>query len=85
MILPNGHQEIISLGDTAADVDLTSGSGFSVVSLDITVIDDSTRDFTLKISIVNASLLNRRKIKCDNSTSLESAEAGCLSKFIVAI
>ena len=68
--LPTGDQEIISLGDTVADVALPIG--FTAMSLDITVIDESTRNFNLTLSIDRASRLEGGSITCDNSTS-ESA------------
>ena len=75
VVLPTGDQEIISVGDTADDVALPTG--FTVESLDITEIDDSTRNFNLTLSIDSASLLNGGNISCDNTTSRKAAEAGC--------
>ena len=49
VVLPTGDQEIISVGDTAAD--LTLPTGFIAISLNITEIDDSTRNFQLMPSI----------------------------------
>ena len=80
VILPSGDQEIISLGDTAPDVVLPSG--FTAVSLDITEIDNSRRNFNLTLSIANASLLNGGEITCDNTTERNTAKAGCpIGKF----
>ena len=73
VVLPTGDQEIISVGDTVADVLISSG--FTAVSLNITEIDDSRRNFKLTLSIANASLLGGGDIMCDNTTSL--AKAGC--------
>ena len=76
VVLPTGDQEIISVGDTVTDVDLPIG--FTAVSLDITVIDDSTRNFNLTLSIDRAFHLNGDNIKCDDTTSANEAMAGCL-------
>ena len=76
VILPNGDQEIISSGDTAADVALPTD--FTAVSLDITEIDESTRNFKLTLSIESASLLKGGEIKCDDTTSRNEAKATCL-------
>ena len=75
VVLPTGDQEIISVGDTAADVALPAG--FTAVSLDITEIDESTRNFELTLSIDSASLLNDDEIKCDDTTSRNEAKAKC--------
>ena len=75
VVLPTGDQEIISLGDTAADVDLPTG--FTAVSLDITEIDDSTRNFNLTLSIDRASHLKGGNITCDDTTSSKTAMAIC--------
>ena len=75
VVLPTGDQEIISVGDTAADVALPTG--FAAVSLDITEIDDSTRNFNLTLSIDRASRLKGGNITCDNSTSMKTAMAIC--------
>ena len=75
VILPSGDQEIISVGDTATDVILPPG--FTAVSLDITEIDNSRRNFNLTLSIAKASLLNGSEITCDNTTDRKSAKAGC--------
>ena len=73
--LPTGDQEYISVGDTAADVALPTG--FTAKFLDIKEIDDSTRNFTLMLSIDSASLLNGDEIKCDDSTAKKEAKAKC--------
>ena len=75
VFLPTGDQEIASLGDTAADIDLPTG--FTAVSLNITEIDESTRNFNLIISIANASLLEGGEIVCDDTTSRNQARASC--------
>ena len=75
VMLPAGDQEIISVGDTPADVALPMG--FTAVSLDITEIDNSTRNFKLTLSIESASLLNGGEITCDNTTSRNQAKAKC--------
>ena len=85
VVLPNGDQEIVSLGDTADDVvignppdDITAAAVF----LDIEELDESKRNFNLTLHIVNASLLDGREIKCDDSTSKNQAMARCpIGKF----
>ena len=76
VILPTGDQEIISVGDTADDVGLPTG--FTAVSLNITEIDESTRNFNLTLSIDRASRLEGGNIICDNSTSMNIAMDECL-------
>ena len=75
VVLPTGDQEIISVGDNVADVNLSVG--FTAVSLDITVIDGSTRNFNLTLSISSASLLAGGEIICDDSTPSNEANATC--------
>ena len=75
VVLPTGDQEIISVGDTAADVALPTG--FTAVSLDITEIDASTRNFSLTLFIMSAFLLGGGEIQCDDTSSSNSAMAGC--------
>ena len=81
--LSTGDQEIISLGDTPADVDLPPG--FTTVSLDIIEIDNSRRNFHLTLSIDNASLLkDGNNITCDDTTPRRTATAICpIGKFIL--
>ena len=75
IVLPNGDRELISVGDTTSDITLPDG--FSAESLNIVVIDGSTRNFFLKLSIANASLLNGGEIVCDDTTSKNKVMAGC--------
>ena len=75
LVLPTGDQEIVSVGDTAADLSLPTG--YTAVSLDITEIDGSRRNFHLTIFIANASLLGGGEIICDNTTSRKAVKAGC--------
>ena len=74
VVLPSGQQEVIVLGDSIADVDLPTG--YTAVSLDITEIDSSKRNFNLTFSIDNASRLKGGYIKCDDTTGKE-AKAKC--------
>ena len=79
LVLPTGDQEIVSVGDTAADIALPTG--FTAVFLDVTEIDDFRRNFNITISIANASLLGGGEIGCDDTTSMNAVRAGCpLSK-----
>ena len=75
VVLPTGEQEIISLGDTAADIALPTG--FTAVSLVIIEIDESTRNFNLTLSIDSASRLEGGNITCDDTTPKKVAKAGC--------
>jgi hypothetical protein len=64
-VLPTGYQTYISFGDTAADIILPDG--FIAVSLAIAEIDNYTRNFTVTLSIANASLLDGGEIGCMNT------------------
>ena len=75
VVIPTGDQKIISAVNTTADVALPAG--FTAVSLNITEIDEYTRNFELTLSIDSASLLNGSEIKCDNTTSTNEAKAKC--------
>ena len=84
IVFPTGDQEIISLGDTTDDVVLPPG--FTAVSLDITEIDVSRRNFSLTLSIDHAFYLKGGSITCDDSTSRKIAMAGCqIGKFSLSI
>ena len=80
VVLPNGYQEIISFGDIAADIALPAG--FIVEVLEITIINDFTRNISLALTIVNASLLDGGEMRCDDTTQ-RHVMAGCplLGKF----
>ena len=73
--LPNGHDETVSLGYGPEDVFLPDG--FTAVTLSITEIDSSSRDFLLILSIANASLLAGGEIRCDDTFDTNVAQAGC--------
>ena len=75
VVFPNGYYEHFSVYDTIAGTVLPIG--FNAVSLNITEIDESTRNFFLTLSIVNASFLEGGMIKCDDTTPRNVAEAGC--------
>jgi hypothetical protein len=75
VVFPNGYYKHFSVYDTIAGTVLPNG--FNAVSLNITEIDESTRNFFLTLSIVNASFLEGGKIKCDDTTPRNVAEAGC--------
>ena len=74
VVLPSGGHEIISIGDTVADVALPSG--FDAVSLTITETDNF-RNFDLTLSISTASLLEGGEITCDDTTPINQAGARC--------
>ena len=73
---PNGYTEPVSDGDTIQSVELPAG--FSAVSLNI-FKNKYTRNITLKLVIVNASLLDGGEIICDDaiSQSGNNVTAGC--------
>ena len=66
VLLPNGAQEVASLGDTVHSISLPHG--FTPVSFNISARNESRRNFSLSIFIENASLLDGGEIKCDDST-----------------
>ena len=73
--LPNGYDDTVTLGNGPEDVYLPGG--FTAVTLSITEIDNSSRDFVLTLSIANASLLAGGEIRCDDTTDDNVAMAGC--------
>ena len=75
VVFPNGDREHFSVNVTAAAAALPDG--FNIVSLNITEIDESTRNYSLTLFITNASFLNGGKITCDDTTPTNIAEAGC--------
>ena len=77
VVLPTGDQEIISVGDTAADVVLPVG--FTAVSLNITEVEESRRNFNLTLFIDSAFHLEGGEIICDDAyiTPSKVARAGC--------
>ena len=68
ILLPNGGQEVVSIGDTASDVSLPAG--FTADLLVITETDELTRNISLTLSIENASLLNGGQITCDDANNI---------------
>ena len=74
-MFPNGHHEHLSLGDVSTSIE--TPVGFKVESLDIREIDNNTRNISLTLSIANASLLDGREMKCDDTTPSKNARAGC--------
>ena len=75
VVFPNGDREHFSVNDTAAAAALPDG--FNVVSLDITEIDEATRNISLTLSITNASFLEGGQITCDDTTVINKVEARC--------
>ena len=75
VVLPTGDQEVMSIGETISYIALPAG--FNAVSLNIKEIDEITRTFSLKISIVNASLLGGGEMRCDDTTLFNTAVSGC--------
>ena len=73
--LPNGHQELLTVGSTVADVNLPAG--YTAVLLNITEINESLRNLSLTLFITNASLLNDSEILCDDSTPMKRVVARC--------
>ena len=77
IILPNGDQEVASIGDTESDILLFPSSGFTVDTFNVITVDTFTRNYTLTLSIENASLLNGDQIICDDTTENIVAKARC--------
>ena len=77
VVLPNGDREIISLGNTQEDLNEDLPDGFSALTLIITEVDGSARDFLLTLSIAEASLLAGGEIRCDDTTDNNVAMDGC--------
>ena len=80
VILPNGVQEVISIGDNVNNPELIVivSDGFIAVSLNImSVIDKIARNVSLTLSITNASLLDGGEIICDDTTPWNKVMAGC--------
>ena len=75
IVFPTGYQEIVSAGDTAADVDLPPG--FNVEFLNITTIDESRRNFHLTLSIDKAIYLDNGYIMCDDTTTRKRVKDVC--------
>ena len=73
--LPNSHDDTVTLKNGPEDVDLPDG--FTAVTLSIIEITDSSRNFTLTLSIAEASLLAGGEIRCDDTTPNNVAMAGC--------
>ena len=73
---PNGDFEPVGVGDTLQSV--APPAGFSAVSLNI-LKNKYTFNITLKLVIVNASLLDGKEIICDDSIpeSGNKVTAGC--------
>ena len=78
VILPTGEQDILSVGDTAGDIELLNmPTGFTAKSLVITEIDESTRNFSLTLLIDKTYLLEGGEITCDDSTPKNVVKAKC--------
>ena len=75
IVFPTDYQEYIATGDTIVDVALPLG--FTALSLNISIINDYTRNYSLTIAIMNASLLNGGAISCDDSYISNVVMARC--------
>ena len=76
VVLPDGEQSVVSVGSDPDDVVLSDG--FEAVELNIAENpDDSSRNFTLTLSVARASLLDGSEIKCDDTTDDNVDMAGC--------
>ena len=75
VMLPNGFVKTVSVNDTFR----RPPAGFREVtlSINISVINEFKRNFSLTLSIANASLLDGGKIVCDDANPLNSITAGC--------
>ena len=72
IILPNGDQEVTSLGDDSqSKLAIRLPAGFDVVELSIIEINDLTRNIYLAFSITNASLLDDGMITCDDTSKIK--------------
>ena len=74
VMLPNGVQENIAVGDTAATIALLAG--FTAEVLNITIINDDTKNISLTLSIAHASLLDGGEMRCDDTIHV-MVMAGC--------
>ena len=72
---PNGVQEIATVGSITNKLKIPVG--FKAVSFNAFEIDQFTRNISLTLSIVNASLLDGRGIVCDGATPKTNVTAGC--------
>ena len=79
VILPNGVQEVISIGDNVDNpASIVLPDGFIAVTLNImSVMDKFERNVSLTISITNASLLDGGEIICDDTTLRNMVMTGC--------
>ena len=77
VVLPISEPEIVSHLHTREGLNEDLPDGFTAVTLNITEIDNSSRDFVLTLSITNASLLAGGEIRCDDATGNNVAMAGC--------
>ena len=78
-MFPNGQIETVSVNDKSLTRRLPAGFSEVSLSINISVINELDRNFSLTLSIVNASLLDGREIVCDNTTRLNNntVTAGC--------
>ena len=76
VVLPNGVQEVTAIGDNAEDIALDNVPGVIVKSFNVTAINGDMRNFSLTLSIINASLLDGGEIMCDDTTN-KVAKASC--------
>ena len=70
--LPDSTTQTLSPDDDFVPID-----GITLVSLDISVVMDVTRNYNLTLSIANASVLAGGEIRCDTSGDTIVATAGC--------
>ena len=75
VILPTGEQDVVSVGNISLNLHLPAG--FTIDNLFIAEMDTLKRNFSLTLSIENASLLNGGQITCDDTTTRSTAMAGC--------
>ena len=65
IVVPTGNYEYVSIGDTTATIHLPSG--FIAVSLNMSAVSENTRNISVTLLIVNASLLDGGVIRCDDT------------------
>ena len=77
VVFPNGQRETVSVNDTSLNRRLPAGFSEVSLSIKISIINKFERNFSLTLSIANASLLDGGEIVCDDTIRSNSMTAGC--------
>ena len=77
VVFPNGQIETVSFNDKSLTRHLPAGFSNVSLSINASVINELDRNFSLTLSIVNASLLDGKEIVCDNTSRYNNVSAGC--------